>query len=530
MRFGSNGSPGVDDFSLFGVRDPVIQGTVSGSCRANTALNLTGSTTATATTISTGAYVISGIYQGNYTLTPAQTDCIFSPTSATFTSLTTDQTSNFTSTLSSAQQNIHIHSGTITQPTSAVGSVTYTGITDEGSNFTPSIILLAIYRGTSADTGGNSATAHPTYAFCTTTASENIFSESFFLDIGGPATSAFRYTTLSKCISYHNASGTETVAATLASTASGSFTLNWTTADASPRIIYYWAIGGSGIGNIKVGSTTFATSQTTASVSLGWRPSVVFFVGAAPALAFTTHADQYFCAAAADTTSSTPPVSSGCMSLQSQGSISTPAVTHSYQLANSLTVMNPVSSGLHLNGSMAINSTGFSLSVVNTQVSGSIIVPYIAIQGGRWNVQAVQQPTTGTNQPMDVPIGWRPKGAIVMSANQPFSTTALTGFRTSLGFTDFQSMFNVSGAAADATASGAHNASSHADATNLLTFLTEGHATPVINGSITSVSPYPTGLTLNVDTTDGTSREVVVISVGATPTVTTTHSRPRLIL
>ena len=72
--------------------------TVSGAALSGVTVNLTGANTGSITTNASGAYTIAGLVPGTYTVTPSKQGYTFSPTSASVTIATGDQTANFTGT------------------------------------------------------------------------------------------------------------------------------------------------------------------------------------------------------------------------------------------------------------------------------------------------------------------------------------------------------------------------------------------------------------------------------------------------
>lgn len=72
--------------------------TLSGAALPGVTLTLTGSASQTATSDASGNYVLGGLSAGTYTVTPTLTGYSFTPASATFTSVSTNQVANFTAT------------------------------------------------------------------------------------------------------------------------------------------------------------------------------------------------------------------------------------------------------------------------------------------------------------------------------------------------------------------------------------------------------------------------------------------------
>lgn len=419
-----------------------------------------------------------------------------------------------------AWADLRVHVGTITQP-AAVGVQTYTGVADGSGDFIPKVIIMSFVRSTS---DGATFNAHPEYAWCSLS-NGNVLSESVHSD-GGTGTTNGRFASLAKCISYHAANGLLSAEATISATASGSFSLNWTNTDGVARIGRYLAVGGSDITNIATGAMNITIgSTTTLTADLGFRPSMVLLMGGPLVLdVWSTNADQFV-----NFTGTSPSTSSTSYTWQSTSGVNT-SVAHSLQTSDAFLWESSSSTQLVAQGSIAINSTGFTLDFV-TAGTGTLRLPYIAIKGGLWNAQFVTEPTSGTNQPITVTTGFHPAAAILFSGNQPANSAAVNHARMSFGLTDFSNNANTwFGAANGATGAGAQNGSTYTDATNVLSFLTEGHATPTRNGNITTATSNTSGMVLNVDATDGVARQIAVISVGSDAPVVPTVPRPRLIL
>ena len=78
-----------------------ISGTITvsgGGALSGATVNLTGDNTATVTTNASGVYTIAGLVNGAYTVTPSNSGYTFSPTSASVTIASGNQTANFTAT------------------------------------------------------------------------------------------------------------------------------------------------------------------------------------------------------------------------------------------------------------------------------------------------------------------------------------------------------------------------------------------------------------------------------------------------
>lgn len=143
--------------------------TLAGSPLAGVTLTLSGSASATATTDATGTYSFTVNGGGNYTVTPSKTHYSFSPASASYTTLSGDQTFNAAATLLT-----HNISGRVTDNYSAPlvgatltlsGTASATVTTDSGGNYSfESLAAGGSYTVTAAKTDYTFAASPQTYS------------------------------------------------------------------------------------------------------------------------------------------------------------------------------------------------------------------------------------------------------------------------------------------------------------------------------------------------------------------------------
>ncbi|MFH1378536.1 MAG: right-handed parallel beta-helix repeat-containing protein [Planctomycetota bacterium] len=116
-------SGGYKDLGAYEHVSYSIRGRVTGALTTGVAINLTGASTASATTDISGNYAFNGLNPGSYVVTPSFFDYSFSPVSRSVTITTADVASqNFTST-----QNSHVISGVISGDIVSGVTVTLSG-------------------------------------------------------------------------------------------------------------------------------------------------------------------------------------------------------------------------------------------------------------------------------------------------------------------------------------------------------------------------------------------------------------------
>lgn len=130
-----------------------ISGTVTGAIQAGVTVNLTGASTATATTDADGKYTFAGLANGNYTVTPVMAGYVFAPISTAVAVNGSDMIADFVATASGAttysisgtvggavQQGVRVdltgaNTGSVT--TGADGTYTFTGLLAGGYTVRP---------------------------------------------------------------------------------------------------------------------------------------------------------------------------------------------------------------------------------------------------------------------------------------------------------------------------------------------------------------------------------------------------------
>src|SRR5262249_35126128 len=200
----------------FSITGQVLQ---SGSGLAGATITLTGTTSSSTVTDSSGNYAFTGLTAGgSYTVTPVKQFYLFSPTSQSFANLSSNQTANFTGTLQtfSISGQVTVSGTPLTGVTVGLsGTTSGSTVTDSGGNYSFSGL-----------TAGGSYTVTPSKTFYTFSPGAQLFA-----NLSGNQTASFAATPVTFSISGHVTQSGSPLAGTaviLTGTMSGS-----TVADAS---------------------------------------------------------------------------------------------------------------------------------------------------------------------------------------------------------------------------------------------------------------------------------------------------------
>lgn len=157
-------------------------------------------------------------------------------------------------------------------------------------------------------------------------------------------------------------------------------------------------------------------------------------------------------------------------------------------------------------------SNGFRLNYSTSSADANIPMAALCLKGGRYAVGSFNQ-ATGTGNSTTTGTSFIPKGELYLSANQATATGIQAHNRISLGVgissSDRRCIWagdtdNVADAVTD----------QDSDTTKAIKMMTEG--TPTVNAAADFVAFTSTGRTLNWTTADGTAREILFASFGAT--------------
>lgn len=219
--------------------------------------------------------------------------------------------------------------------------------------------------------------------------------------------------------------GTPTVAnqATVAFTSTG-FTLTWDSQPGTAYLICYYALGGSDITNVAVGSDTMRTATGTQATTVGFQSSAVFFISSQLTSA-TTSSGLKFMMGMSDGTHHWASDFSGINNVASApGSLT--------GCSNARPVVGMTDAGVNDFAATlsAWNSTSFTLNYT-TAAPSAYLFGYMAIAGGVWQVGAFQKITTSGNQA--VAITNISKGLFMIGSGSSSSTASTIPMTIALG-------------------------------------------------------------------------------------------------
>jgi hypothetical protein len=303
-----------------------------------------------------------------------------------------------------------------------------------------------------------------------------------------------------------SASATVAAVADLTSLDSGGFTLNWTTADATARVISYLVLGGSELTSSKITQFTFKSSAgSQAYTGTGFKPDVVLVLDAGrigTASWPITESNQvqnsfgWFTASAQ------------AESNQRMSNVS-PSATRSRQVTSDMVaVIANGSDSVVINANeTSMDNDGFTLNF--TASNAASIAPYIALKGMQVSVGTITQPGSTGVQTI-AGLSFTPAAVILMSNNRAAGTSVVATARQSMGWTDGTNQTAVWFAEQDNTVSPAEH--TVLDRTVAIKMETEG--TPTVNAAAAFSRWLPTGFEINWTAADATARQVLYVALG----------------
>ena len=307
------------------------------------------------------------------------------------------------------------------------------------------------------------------------------------------STNQYRSHNAGKCIALISTTGSVLSSADFVSMDSDGFTINWSNADATARIVNFIAIGGSDVTNVFVKQFTAPTVTGNQGITgVGFKPDALILMS-----------PVYETAPPNTDTSGGGGISLGfAVSSTQRGGIGFDATPESLQKAEPVCSANSQEADL-----VSLDSDGFTLhwSVVDT------VADYwyaLCLKGGQYSVGSdTQKTSTGTKA--NTAPGFQPTGLLLFSQDQASSTSVQTTARFSFG------------AASDTTHRGAiwsgqtasGNSDQNLDRTKVIKMMTEA-ATPTTQASADLSSFDTTGFTLNWGIADATAREFIYLVLG----------------
>ena len=394
--------------------------------------------------------------------------------------------------------------GTFAQPNST-GNQSITGV-----GFQPKIVLFWM----SAPTGNGSA-ANVQWGQGVATSSSNRLYFSSSADNNVTNYTGERRATKTSCIGLVAvASATVTVEADFVSMDSDGFTVNWTTVDATARIITYLALGGDlSSANVGTFDTTANSTGNKSITGVGFKPDCVLLIPTGIATSWPVLAGN-----------NTRP-GLGMMTASDQGvsSVSWPGAAAALNISKSVQATNEVAENVTVaSGSnsshntqasyVSMDSDGFTINITHIEATGTSTA-YIALKGGRFKIGSFNQATSTGNQ-VKTGIGFQPVALLMTSINKTTNNAAIQAPATlSLGI-------GVSGSSEAITISSTStssptSASSDIGSTQIIKMMTAGGASPTTQAAATLSSLDTDGWTLNWGTADATAREIIYLAIGS---------------
>ena len=318
-----------------------------------------------------------------------------------------------------------------------------------------------------------------------------------------------------ECIRVVSAAGTLVVEADFVSLDADGVTVNWTTADATARIINYLALGGSDLTNVITGDGLRPATDTNRSVTgLGFRPGYVMIFAIAssttnPILQGGSTSGAIGSASATDERGY-----SGQRSVDGQVTSDTARRQRTDQVFSF-----PSTTGTFGECDLvSFDADGFTLSWLG---SGSERFFYwLALKGPQFKVGNFTQKTSAGSDAI-TGVGFTPRAIILTSVDNTAAAGTVADQRFSLGMASDAAeeaciWYGDEDAQADTIAD------SDLDRAASIKMMTAG--TPTIEAEADLTSFDADGFTLNWSTADAVAREIVYVAIGDTAAATRRYS------
>lgn len=309
------------------------------------------------------------------------------------------------------------------------------------------------------------------------------------------------------CVSASAGTVTILAAADFVSMDSGGFTVNWTTVDATARIINYLALGGASLTNVKTGQLTNPTATgTQATTGVGFQPDVLLFfaLGANTTTPVTVGSDLHGLIGFADSAGNV-----GSLSPFPSRANTTSNDKVYQRTASCVTMLNTAGAVVREASLTSMDSDGFTLNWSSTN-SIQVYCFYVALKGISIKVGSFNQATSNGNQSVSN-LGFAPSALMLESFDNAAATTVQTDYKLSLGITDGTRRASIwQGGLAGQTTT---REKQDLDRANLLKMFT-----PASSPTTLTVADIATldsdGFTINNTTTDATARQILYFAVG----------------
>lgn len=309
-----------------------------------------------------------------------------------------------------------------------------------------------------------------------------------------------------KCITYGSAAaGALVVDADFVSMDADGFTVNITNADATSRVISFYAFGGSDLTNVFIKEWIGnATTGNQSMTGVGFQPDVLMDVSAIFGTAPASGVGVCILSLGVGTSSS----ARGAMGLRPGSTVAT-QINEKTQRAKLWTSTNGGST-FNEGDLVSLDADGFT---VNVQTTNSNRYHWtLCLKGGQYKVGSFNQKTsTGTNATTGV--GFQPTGIFMFSWNNVTSTSLVEDTRHSIGAA---SAAGVEGSVwlGDIDAVNPQNNQENLDRTKVIKMCSVGSTTD----AAADLSSFDSdGFTLDWTTADATAREIIYLAFGSNP-------------
>jgi len=390
--------------------------------------------------------------------------------------------------------------GSFAKPASTTGNQSVTGV-----GFQPKLVMF-FGNGLTAD--GTTTGAQEFFGAAVSAASGAVIADAVLDNALNHGSKRFSNALVITHITPNNATPTVVAEASFVTMGADGFTINWTTCDASQRIVNYIALAGDDLTNVDVGSFTAPTSAGDKAVTgVGFQPdALILFDNAVTTTPIAVG------------NSKNPSFNMGFIVGTSQQVNRTTtrasdeaAGNWMYQRTDSAeNSVDKTGAVVRTSTIKSMDADGFTLTF-SVAAANAVYLNYIALKGGQYKTGSFNQATTTGNQSV-TGVGFQPDGVLFQSSNTGASLVATTPSRLSFGI-------GVSAAEQGSMWSGVANgltavADSDLDRTACLKMWTEG--TPTLNAEMDFVSNDADGFTVNNTTADATSRQVLYFAFGDT--------------
>ncbi len=306
-------------------------------------------------------------------------------------------------------------------------------------------------------------------------------------------------------VSVPNPGGGVPSVATYVSDDADGFTLNFSTADATARIVDFLCIGGADITNVASGNGTTPSATGNSAVStVGFQPDVIFTMVSAND-AFNVSGATNFRSSLGWANASGSEGTCGIV----DGASSNPTACYKYQRTSACISMCAQDGSKSMEGSfVSMDSGGFT---INYTTASARPYQWVAIKGGQWKAHAFNQ-ATSTGNVGTTGVGFQPLALLLQSFGAAAATTIQNSLRWTIG------AGTSSSSRAAIWTGGTHNVATTVYDNALSRtkiYISYAQGTPTLESDADLVSLDSDGHTLNYTTADATARQILGLAIGS---------------